>query len=94
MNDSAETKIIKLHPRLYTQDEITITLHTNKTRVSQSIRHFRETDHIPDALRGGRPSRVTGELASDIEPRTIQGPSVSGEALSGEISDEFGVSLL
>jgi transposase len=91
MNDLVDTNIVELyHPR-YTHDEITATLHTSKTRVSRSIRHFHETGLIPDALCVGRPSKVTSELASYIEARTIQEQSISGESLSGEISHEFNI---
>jgi transposase len=93
MDESVEARVIDLHLRHHTQDEIDAALHTSKTRVSRSVRHLHEIALIPNALRVGRPSKVTGELASYIEARTIQTPSTSGESLSVEISEHFGVSL-
>jgi hypothetical protein len=40
----------------------------------------------------GRPTTVTSELTSGIEARTIQEPPITGESLSREICNEFGVS--
>jgi hypothetical protein len=91
MNDSVDAKIVKLHLLRYTQDEIIAALHPSKTQISRSIRHFRTTGLIPDPSRIGFPSRVISGLASHIEGRTIQEPSISGKSLSGEISGEFGV---
>jgi transposase len=93
MNDSAETKIVEFHLRRYTQSEITAALHTSKTHVSRSIRHFHETGLIPDAFCVGRPGKVASEFMSYIEAKTIEELSMCGESLSGEISDDFEVSL-
>jgi hypothetical protein len=64
MNDSVEAKIVESHIRRYTQDEVIVVLHTSKTRVSRSIRHFRETHFILDASRVGHPSKVRSSLES------------------------------
>jgi hypothetical protein len=75
------------------QDGMVSVLHARKTRMSRSIRQFHETLDIPNALRVGRPSRVRTPVALYIEARTIQSPSKCGESLSGEISEQLGISL-
>jgi hypothetical protein len=82
-NDLVEAKIVELNLRHYRQDKIATAIHKSKPRVSRSIRYFPETGLIPDALPVGRSSKVTSELASYIEARTNQEPSISGESLSG-----------
>jgi transposase len=82
-----QARVIELHLRHHTQDEIAAALRSSKTRVSRLIRHFHETGLIPNALRGGRPSKITGELASYVEARIIQTPSISGESLFGDLGD-------
>jgi hypothetical protein len=94
MNNSVEAKIIEFHLCRYMQDKMTVALHTSKARVSRSVRDFHETGFVPGPLRVGRPSKITNKFASDIEAKTISEPSISGEPISGEISGEFGVSLL
>jgi hypothetical protein len=55
--------------------------------------HFHEASLIPEALHVGRPDKGPSEFASYNEVRMIQEPSISGESLSEEISDEPGISL-
>jgi transposase len=93
MDDSVEARIIDLHLRQHSQNEIVTALHLSKMRVSRAFKHFPETGQVPNALRVGRPSKVTSELASDIEGRTLQEPAISGVAFSAEISEQFHVSL-
>jgi transposase len=93
MDDSLEAKVIELHLRHQTQDEIASVLRTSKSRVSRSVREFHETGLIPTAFRIGRPSKATGILVGYIKTRTIQDPSISGASLSAEISAQFRGSL-
>jgi hypothetical protein len=87
MDDSVEARVIELHLRHHTQDEIAAALRPSKTPVSRSIPHFYEIGLIKNALRGGRPSQIRGELASYLEARIIQTPSISGESLFGDLGD-------
>jgi hypothetical protein len=81
MNASLEAKIVELYRRRSKQNEITAGLHTNRSCISRSVRHFHETGLIPDALRIGHPSKVTSELTRYIEGRTIQEPLISGKSI-------------
>jgi hypothetical protein len=92
MNESVEAKIIELHPT------VTHKMKSQLRFISASPAYhahptFHETGFVPDTWRVGHPSKVTSELVSYIEARTIQEPSVSGESMFGEASDESGVSL-
>jgi hypothetical protein len=55
--------------------------------------NFRQTALIPDALRIGRPSKRSNDLAAFIEARTLQNPSLSGPNLANEIATEFGLNV-
>jgi hypothetical protein len=76
-----EAKIVELHLRYHTRDEIKAVLSTNKTTVSRSMRQFHETSLIANALRIGRLSKRTRELAGLVDARMIQDPSLSGKSL-------------
>jgi predicted transcriptional regulator len=79
---STEAKIIELYLRHCTQDEIAMILKAGQTRVSTAIREFKTSGVIPDTLRIGRPQKTTSELATFIEARTIQQPSLAATRLS------------
>jgi hypothetical protein len=88
MDDSMEANGIELYSRSQTRDEMTITLHTSKTWVLQSIQQSHETGLVSNAMRPGPPRRIPKAIASYINVRMIQDPSISGE-----ISEQFGISL-
>jgi hypothetical protein len=71
---STEAKIIELHLRHCTQDEIVMILKTGHTRVSRTIRKFKTSGIIPDTMQIGRLQKATSELAAFIEVRTIHWP--------------------
>jgi hypothetical protein len=70
MSSSLEAKITELHLLHYTQDEIVAALKTGKPWFSRYIRQFHQTALIPDALRIGRPSKRSNDLATFLEAGT------------------------
>jgi hypothetical protein len=69
MSDSLEAKIIELHLRHYTHDEIIAVLETGKPRLSRCIRQFHQTALIPDASTGTLTIYMTSPvfLINDLE---------------------------
>lgn len=88
-----ERLIIKHFQAHNTQEQIARSLNVSKKRVNHAIKEFRITGEIPQALKIGRPTKITSNIQDFIKIKSIQDCTTTNENIAKDIEKNFNVKL-
>jgi transposase len=91
--ETVEARIVQLHERGLTREEIRAQLGCGTARIQRAINMWKEKHVIADPKPMGRPRKITEPIRTFIEVRTLQDARLAGTQLAHEIMGKFGVQV-